>query len=139
MRCRHAAGGGAFVGLFSFELGELTVPPEDPAQVDLVYYYDGDDCSRGAILGNDDEPGYLFPLGSVSRSDLAGLIPPSEGAETVAGISPVTKDREGFAFWVRTQGQGDVLVRLVAVEEASHADLQSGRVPTLQFEWLTPR
>ncbi len=137
LRCQHAFDGSGFIGLFSFELGELTGPPADPAQVDLVYYFDAGDCSRGALIGNDDKPGYIFPVGAMSRSDLAGLMPPPEGAETVVAITPVARDKEGLAFWVRTRDRF-ILVRLTAVEEASHADLLAGRTPVLQFEWLAP-
>jgi hypothetical protein len=138
LRCQYAFKDGSFIGLFSFALGELPAPPVDPAQVDLVYYFDADDCSRGALLGSDDEPGSIVPVGVRPRSDLAELMRPTDGAETLAAISPVTNDKEGLAFWVRTRDRGYVLVRLTAVEEASYADLRSGRTPILKFEWLVP-
>ncbi len=138
LRCQHPFKAGSFIGLFSFEHGELAVPPIDPEQVDLVYYFDADDCSRGALLGSDDRPGYIFPVGTRPRSELPRLRPPTDEAETVAAIAPVTKDEEGLTFWVRTRDREFVLVRLTAVEEASHGDLQSGRMPVLQFEWLAP-
>jgi hypothetical protein len=138
LHCQYAFKDGSFIGLFSFALGELPAPPGDPAQVDLVYYFDADDCSRGALFASDDEPGSIVPVGVRPRSDLAELKRPTDGAETLAAISPVTNDEEGLAFWIRTRDRGYVLVRLTAVEEASYSDLQSGRTPILKFEWLVP-
>ncbi len=138
LRCQYAFKDGSFIGLFSFALGELPAPPVDPAKADLVYYFDADDCSRGALVGNHDTPGYLFPVGDCPWSGLAELKPPAEGAETLAVISPVARDKQGFAFWIKTRDRGFVLVRLTSVEDASYADLQSGRTPILRFEWLRP-
>jgi hypothetical protein len=133
--CRHAYDGD-FIGFFSLEHGELTVPLADVAQVDLVYYFDADDCSRGALMGNDDKPGYIFPVGNKTWDELVRLQPPASDARSVAAIAPLTKDKEGLAFWLRTASGQHVLVRIVAVREASISDLTSGTIPSVKLEWM---
>ena len=44
---------------------------KDRKELDLMLYFDRDDCAQGAIFGNDDEPGYLFPVGNKAWSELA--------------------------------------------------------------------
>jgi hypothetical protein len=137
--CRTPFQHGSFVGLHSLERGELSVPPASAAQVDLVYYFDADDCSRGALLGNDDKPGFLFPIGHQALAALAGARPPGGTAGSVAAIAPLTKDLEGLAFWLRTGGGEFVLMRIVAVQEATHADLVAGVTPGIELQWLPAR
>jgi hypothetical protein len=138
--CGHAFENQDFIGFFSLEHGELTVPLADVAQVDLVYYFDADDCSRGALMGSDDKPGFIFPIGNKTRDELMKLQPPASDAGSVVAIAPLTKDKEGLAFWLRTGSGEHVLVRIVAVQEASIADLASGTTPSVKLEWaLHPR
>ena len=56
LRCSDSQKAGTFIGFYSFTAGELSSPPADPEQVDILYYFDEDDCSEGAIIGNDDRP-----------------------------------------------------------------------------------
>jgi Concanavalin A-like lectin/glucanases superfamily len=135
LRCVHPYKMGSFIGFFSFETGELPVV-RDPGQVDLVYYFDGDDCSQGAIIGRDDRPGYLFPIGHKSWEELVKLAPPSDASESVAAIAPLSRDKEGLAFWVKRKSGEYVLARIKTVEPASYSDLKSGVVPTLELEWF---
>jgi RNA polymerase sigma factor (sigma-70 family) len=128
---------GGFDCFLSFTAGVLP-PPPDPGQVDLVYYFDADDCSQGALIGHSDSAGYLFPIGHRSWSELAALGPPSQDSESVAAISPITKDEEGLAFWVRTSGGDDVLARIRAVEPASYSDLVAGGDAAVELEWINP-
>jgi len=126
-------------GFYSFAAGELKPPLADPGPVDLVYYFDGNDCSRGALIGHDDRPGYLFPVGHKSWSELMTLKPPAEDRESVGGILPLTKDKEGLAFWVKSKNGQYTLARIKTVYPASHADLVAGQTATLELEWRRPR
>jgi hypothetical protein len=114
----------------------LTTPPVDPDQVDIVYYFDGDDCSRGALFGHDDSEGYIFPIGQKSWSELVKLKPGANDMESVAAIMPLTNDKEGLAFWVKTSNGEYILARISAVQLASYSDLVSGGTATLELEWF---
>lgn len=124
---------------YSFTAGVLTTPPANPGGVDLLYYFDRDDCFHGALIGQDDRLGYLFPVGSKPWSELVMLKPPLEDRESVAAISPLTKEKEGLAFWVKTKGGQYTLARIKAVQPASYADLVSGGTATLELEWSRAR
>lgn len=139
LRCGNPWDAGGVIGLFSFVEGELGIPPSAPGKVDLIYYFDNNDCSSGALLGNADHPGYLFPVGHKPWSEIAELQPPSKDAESVAAITPLTRDKEGLAFWVKTGGGGFVLAKIKSVQPSSYSDLTSGTIPTLELEWLQPR
>ena len=138
LRCKDTDGT-AYYGFYSFTAGELTTPPADPEQVDILYYFDKDDCSQGALIGHDDRPGYLFPIGHKSWSELVMLKPPLEDVESAAAIAPLTKDKEGLAFWVKVRGGEYILVRIRAVQPASYSDIISGGTATLELEWSRPR
>jgi hypothetical protein len=124
---------------YSFTAGPLTTPPASPDQVDLLYYFDSDDCAQGALIGHDDRPGYLFPIGKQPWNELATLKPPVSDSESVGGILPLTKDKEGLAFWVKSKHGQYTLARIKTVHPASHADLISGGTATLELEWSRPR
>lgn len=106
----------------------------DPDQVDMTYYFDGDDCSQGALMGRDDVPGYLFPVGHKSWREMAKLEPPSKDAESIVAIAPLTKDKEGLAFWVKTGAGEFVLARIKAVQPVTYSDLVSGATASLRLE-----
>ena len=129
---------GAFYGFFSFAKGELTVPLETPDEVDLLLYFDADDCSQGALIGIDDRPGHLFPVGNRPWTELVKLNTPSKDAASVAAISPLTKDKEGLGFWVKTNGGGYILARIRTVQPRSFSDLISGGIAKLELEWCGP-
>ena len=139
LRCKDTYKAGGFIGFYSFTAGELTAPSADLDQVvDLAYYFDGDDCSQGVLIGHDDHGGYLFPVGHKSWSKLAMLAPPSKDTESVEAIAPLTKDKEGLAFWVKTEGGEYLLAKIKAVQPASYADLVSGVTPAVELEWTRP-
>lgn len=137
LRCQ--AREGKCFGFYSFTAGELAPPLADPGQVDLVYYFDGNDCSQGALIGHDDRPGYLFPIGKKPWSELATLKLPVDEKESVGGIMPLTRDKEGLAFWVKSKGGQFTLARITTVHPASHADLIAGQTATLELEWHRPQ
>ncbi len=123
---------------YSFMVGVLPTPPTNPDLVDLVYFYDADDCSQGALVGRDDRPGYLFPVGFKSRDELAALKPPAKGSQSVAAIMPLTADKEGLAFWVKARGGQFFLVRIAAVQPATYAELKAGKTARMDIEWSGP-
>ena len=138
LRCEHPWQGQGFMSCFSF--GEASLDEvRGSEQVDLVYYFDPDDCQGGALLGHDDCPGYLYPVGRKQLKEAAALGSPPPDAESPAAISPLTKDLEGQAFGVRTAEGEFVLIRIVKVQPASHADLVQGMVPALELEWVEPK
>ena len=144
--CRAPFKGGSFVGLYSFRVGDMTdcfmYPdkfPDPDETVDLAYYIDDNDCAQGALIGIDDHGGYLFLIGHKSWRELVKLGPPAEDAESVEAIAPVTKDKEGLAFWVKTRGGEYVLMRIRVVQPALYADLVSGGRATVELEWVRLR
>jgi hypothetical protein len=128
---------GAFIGFYSFAAGKLPIPP-DPNQVEILYYFDPDDCSQGALIGRDDRPGYLFPIGKKSWRELEKIKPPSEDKESVVGIRPLTKDKEGLVFWVKTRSGDFVLARIASLQPTSYSDLVRGGSAGLTLEWRRP-
>ena len=130
---------GECFSFYSFTAGVLKTPRVGPDQFDILYYFDGDDCSQGALFGHNDSPGYLFPIGKKSWSELVMLKPPAGDMESVAGISPLTRDKEGLAFWVKTRGGEYILARINSVQTASYSELVSGGTATLQLEWSRHR
>lgn len=150
LRCPCPWKGGSFIGFYSFTAGEQTPPFSDahPGQIDLLFYFDRDDCSQGALIGYDDNVGCFAPIGRKSWSDLAKLKPPSKDTEFVPTIAPLTKDKEGQAFWAKTERGKYYLVRIRKVRPLSYPDLVSPGappntpprvIPTLDLEWLGPR
>jgi hypothetical protein len=123
---------------YSFTAGVLATPPSNPDQVDLVYYFDKDDCSRGALVGRDDRPGYLFPVGHRSWDELAAINPPSRDSLSVAGITPLTQEQVGLAFWVKARGGQFFLARIAAIQPATYAELTMGKTATVELEWTGP-
>jgi hypothetical protein len=123
---------------YSFTAGVLATPPSNPDHVDLVYYFDKDDCSRGALVGRDDRPGYLFPVGHRSWGELAALNPPSKDSLSVAGITPLTREQVGLAFWVKARGGQFFLARIVAIQSATYSELVMGKMATVELEWSGP-
>jgi len=108
---------------------------KDRKEMDIMLYFDRDDCAEGAIFGNDDEPGYLFPVGNKAWSELALDKIPEENAKTEVGIMPITKGKEGLAFWVKTTSGRFAMVRIKSVQTASIEDLISGATAKVELEW----
>ena len=108
---------------------------KDRKGMDIMLYFDRDDCAEGAIFGNDDEPGYLFPVGNKAWSELALDKIPEENAKTEVGIMPITKGKEGLAFWVKTTSGRFAMVRIKSVQTASIEDLISSATAKVELEW----
>lgn len=138
LQCKAPSEGKCF-SPYSFTRGVLTTLPADPDQIDIVYYFDGNDYPQGALIGHGTGSGYFFPIGKKSWSESAMLKPRLNDKASVATISPLTKDKEGLAFWVKPKRGGYVLVRIRSVKPASYKDLVSGGTATLEFEWSRSR
>ena len=132
-----AAYEGEFYGFYSFTEGEIT-QPEARKRVDIIYYFDNDDCSEGALIGLDDRPEYLFPVGHKSWNQLMKLTPPTEESEPVGGIMPMTEDKEGLAFWVKTHDGEYILAKIKKVHPATYSDMISDGTATVELEWTRP-
>jgi hypothetical protein len=137
LQCKSTEG--KCFSFYSFNEGVLPTPPVDARRVDILYYFDGDDCSQGALIGHDDRPGYLFPVGHKSWGELAMLSPPAEDSESVVAVKPLSEDKEGLALWVRTSGGEYVPVRIRSIHAVSYADLIAGETATLELEWSRPQ
>jgi hypothetical protein len=133
LHCKESFKDGSFATHYSFTAGVLTPPVRDD-QVDILYYYDADDCFHGSLMGNDDHGCHLFPIGHQPWSQLVKLSPPSQGSYTVEAIE-LTKDKEGLAFWVKGKGPQYVLVKIKSIQAATYNDLVSGDVAMMELEW----
>lgn len=134
LRCR--AVDNQYFGFFSLEHGELDIPPE-PGEVDLVYYFDGDDCRQGALIGHDDKPGYLFPIGHKTWRELEGMEmePPGDAVHSVAAIAPLTRDIEGLAFRLKTANGEWRLARIATLTPATYEGLAKKNTARVVLEW----
>ena len=123
--------GEMLISPYSFEMAETASKRE----ADIILYFDSDDCSQGAILGQTDKKGFLFPVGHRSWDEMSLHDLPQEGATSVIGFRPITKDDEGLGFWVKTKGERYALVRIQSVRPASHSELASGKTAGVDVEW----
>ena len=69
---------------------------------ELVFYFDKDDCSKGALIGHDDEEGFIFPIENKNLSEISLNKTPTNKSKTKVGFRPMTKDKEGLGFWIKT-------------------------------------
>ena len=123
---------------YSFTAGTLETPPADPGQIDLVCYFDCDDCFHGTLFGHEDRPGSLFPIGHLSWHKLKKLTVPTKNMPSVTGIN-LTEDNEGLAFWVKTGRGPYILARIKSIKSATYADLTAGGTASVKIEWARPR
>jgi hypothetical protein len=136
LRCKIGEAGAGALTRYSFtEEGLAPTAREDSASIDLCYYFDGDDCSRGALLGHDDRPGYIFPVGRRPLEELIELAPPAFDAATEVAILPLTRDAEGLAFWLKKSDDEFVLLKIASVQPTTYAALREGETATLVVEW----
>jgi hypothetical protein len=135
LRCPHAWDAGGYIGFYSFATGEVK-PPIKSEAVDLVYYFDNGDCFQGSLMGKDDRPGYIFPVGHKSWEELAELDPPATDTESIAAITPLTKEVEGLAFWVKASDGKYYQARIKSVQPASYTEVVAGAAPTVELEWI---
>lgn len=113
--------------------------PASRREADINLYFDGDDCSQGAIFGSDDEEGYIFPIGHKRWSELSLDDVPQVDTESVIGFLPITKDKEGLAFWVKTRVGRYAMVRIKSVKPSSFSELSSGGTAEIVLEWTWER
>jgi hypothetical protein len=90
-------------------------------------------------MGNDDRQGYLFPIGYKPWTELRNLKPPSKEADSLVAIAPLTMSKVGLAFWVKTEDNDYILVKIKTINPASYSDLKSGKTATLDLEWVHPQ
>jgi len=131
--CDHPYEGGC-ISFYSFDSGVLT-PPFKSERVDLVYWFDNDDCFNGALIGHDDGPGYLFVDGKRSLDEVTAAGPPADNAESIEAIE-LTKDNEGLAFWVKTSDGRYIPAKITAIHPATYPTLTTGGTARLELEWL---
>jgi len=117
---------------WSFVTGKM---PTSRREADIILYFDKDDCSQGAIFGSDDEEGYIFPIGHKLWSELSLADVPQEDTKSVIGFLPMTKDKEGLAFWVKTRNDRYALVKIKSVRPSSFSGLSSGHTAEIVLEW----
>tara|TARA_R110002096_G_scaffold104771_10_gene230725 strand:+ start:6438 stop:6803 length:366 start_codon:yes stop_codon:yes gene_type:complete len=106
---------------------------------DINFYFDGDDCSEGALFGRNDTTGYIFPVGQGTWDELSLDDLPQESSESVIGFRPMAKDKEGLAFWVKTKSARFALVRIKSVQPAAFPDFESGKTAQVVLEWAWGR
>lgn len=129
LRC-EAKGRECFT-LYSFTKGVVTALD----QADIIYGFDDNDCSQGALSGQGDWRGFVFPVGHKSWKELSTIKVPPKQAQSVRLILPLGKGKEGLAFWVKTRSAGYIVARIRSVQPASYSDLVSGGTATLELEW----
>jgi len=136
LECRASASGGPVMSAFSFSLpGPVTAS----RQADLCFYFDGNDCAGGAIVGHRDEKGWLFPLGKHDWRDLERGDVLRGSGDSVPAIAPVTKAQEGFAIRVKTVSGREAIVRIVEVRPAIYDEVSRGKTARIEFEWMWER
>ena len=129
----HRTSLGPIMSMFSFSLGR---PVTDAKQADFCFYFDGDDCAGGAIVGHHDEQGWLFPLGHRDWRELRQGEDFSTVTVSRASVAPITKAREGSAFWVKSVGGRYAVVRITDVAPATYDELMKGKTAGIEFEWM---
>ncbi len=122
---------------YSFTLDKPTDSDQEifNDEAEIIFYFDRDDCAQGALFGQDDEEGYLFPVGHKTWNELSLSDEPQANTQSVMGLVPITKQEEGLAFWVRTRNGRYVLVRVKNVRPASFSDFASGSTASVDLEW----
>jgi hypothetical protein len=102
---------------------------------DLVFYFDNDDCSGGALFGHDDEKGYIFPVENKILSEISLDKIPTNETKTKVGFRPITKDKEGLGFWIKTTSGRFVLAVIKKVEPAEFKNFDQGGRAKVELEW----
>ena len=131
--CQASNASGPIMSMFSLSLAR---PVSEAKQAELCFYFDGDDCAGGAIIGHHDEKGWLFPIGKYQWQQLRQYEVPSGDEDSTEGITPVTKAQEGFAFRVKTLGGRNAIVRISKVHPATYDAVSRGETASIEFEWV---
>lgn len=121
-----------FIG-YSFTLNKKVTQRD---KTDIILYFDNDDCRKGAIFGNEDDKGFIFPLGKKTWSELKNLTHSKNNSTSIVGILPITKDKVGYAFWLKTIKNKFVLVRIKSVQESTTKKINNGKEVKVEFEWM---
>jgi len=117
----------------------VTGKPTSRREADINLYFDGDDCSQGVVFGSDDEEGYIFQIGHKPWSELSLDDLPQVDTKSVIGFLPMTKDKEGLAFWVKARNDRYALVRIKSITPSSYSELSSGSTAEIVLEWTWGR
>ena len=102
---------------------------------ELVFYFDRDDCSKGALIGHDDEEGFIFPVENKNLSEISLDKIPTNKSKTKVGFRPMTKDKEGLGFWVKTTSGRFVLAVIKKVEPQEFKNFDGGGRAKVELEW----
>ena len=131
LECRAARPGAPCLAMGSLTLGELV---DDPRRAELSLYFDGDDCSGGALVGRDDRGGWVFPLPASAWSSGA-----REAAlrreDSVPALTPLSALEPGDCFAVRAFTGRYALVRVLSLEDSSYGRLLTGARARVVLEW----
>jgi hypothetical protein len=131
LECRGARPGTPCLTMSSLTLGELV---DDPRRAELSLYFDGDDCSGGALVGRDDQAGWLFPLPASAWVSGAREATPSE-EDSVPALTPLSALQPGDCFAVRAFTGRYALVRVLSVEDSNYGRLLTGGRARVVLEW----
>ena len=102
---------------------------------ELVFYFDNDDCSGGALFGHDDEKGFIFPVENKKLSEISLDKIPTNEFKTKVGFRPITKDKEGLGFWIKTTSGRFVFAVIKKVESAEFKNFAQGAKAKVELEW----
>lgn len=102
---------------------------------ELVFYFDKNDCSKGALIGNDDEEGFIFPVENKKLSQISLDKIPTNKSKTKVGFRPMTKDKEGLGFWIKTTSGRLVLAVIKKVEPQEFKNFDEGGRAKVELEW----
>ena len=117
---------------YSFNKDSFVTKKRD---AELVFYFDKDDCSKGALIGHDDEEGFIFPVENKNLSEISLDKIPTNKSKTKVGFRPMTKDKEGLGFWVKTTSGRFVLAVIKKVEPQEFKNFDGGGRAKVELEW----
>jgi hypothetical protein len=133
LECRAPTTHGPIMSAFSLSLAG---PVSESKQADLCFYFDSDDCAGGAIVGQHDTKGWLFPIGKHDWEDLQRYQHPPADAVSTEAVTPITKAQEGLCFWVKTVSGRHAIVRLATIQAATYDEIARGKTASVEFEWV---
>lgn len=117
---------------YSFNKDSFVTKKRD---AELVFYFDKGDCSKGALIGHDDEEGFIFPIENKNLSEISLNKTPTNKSKTEIGFRPMTKDKEGLGFWIKTTSGRFVLAVIKRVESQEFKNFDEGARAKVELEW----
>lgn len=117
---------------YSFNKDSFVTKKRD---AELVFYFDKGDCSKGALIGHDDEEGFIFPIENKNLSEISLNKTPTNKSKTEIGFRPMTKDKEGLGFWIKTTSGRFVLAVIKRVEPQEFKNFAQGAKAKVELEW----